>query len=251
MQASVLQAWPESIHPQLVIEGEVDPAVRSNALAALADPEGLLGDVRDIVVASGTALRLSVRDVERAFAVPRLADAPSPESVRRQLDAMRAAGDARSAVNRLAEAARHAYAIDAWSKRQQGEDAPSLQGLLRLLDLFVVPERGRSSAEEGALKSVIGQQGPRARRPAAGRAGSAALSLPDAGGATREDVLQSVRAARDWFEAHEPSSPVAVLLRQAERMVGKRFSQVADAIPLDLLQKWEAQEDSSSKEAAA
>ena len=57
---------------------------------------------------------------------------------------------------------------------------------------------------------------------------------------TRADVLLSIRAARDWFESNEPSSPVAVLLKQAERMVGKRFSQVADSIPLDLMQKWEA-----------
>lgn len=60
---------------------------------------------------------------------------------------------------------------------------------------------------------------------------------------TRADVLLSIRAARDWFEINEPSSPVAVLLKQAERMVGKRFSQVADSIPLDLLQKWEAAPD--------
>ncbi|BEP68847.1 MULTISPECIES: type VI secretion system ImpA family N-terminal domain-containing protein [unclassified Variovorax] len=34
-----LRTWPEAVHPQLVIEGERDPAVRANALAALADPE--------------------------------------------------------------------------------------------------------------------------------------------------------------------------------------------------------------------
>jgi type VI secretion system protein ImpA len=56
-----------------------------------------------------------------------------------------------------------------------------------------------------------------------------------------DGAQRSIRNARHWFELHEPSSPVAVLLKQAERLVGRRFAEVADAIPLDLLQKWDAQ----------
>ena len=32
-----------------------------------------------------------------------------------------------------------------------------------------------------------------------------------------------------------------MLLKQAERMVGLRFSALADAIPLELVRKWDAQ----------
>lgn len=246
MLAAVLQAWPEAIHPQLVVEGQVDPDVRANALAALVDPEGLMSDVRDIVVASSTAMRLTVRDVDRAFAMPRPADAPSPESVGRQLAALRAAaaGDAEAPVNLLAQAAQEARAIDAWSKRQLGDDAPSLQALLRLLDLFAVPEPARD-ASAGIPMAHEASQGH--VDPALAHAPRLAMpSQPDARAATRNDVLGSIRAAREWFETHEPSSPVAVLLKQAERMVGKRFSQVADSIPLDLLQKWESEQDNAA-----
>jgi type VI secretion system protein ImpA len=236
MLAAVLQAWPEAIHPQIVIEGQIDPDVRANALAALADPEGLLSDVRDIVVASSTALRLSVRDVERAFAMPRVADAQSPEAVGQQLDALRAAGDAKAPVNLLAQAAGHARAIEDWSKNQLGGDAPSLQGLIRLLDLFVAPKPlHEAEPESPAMPEVPHTPNHAAPLP------------PVAGGAARSDVLHSIRAAREWFELHEPSSPVAVLLRQAERMVGKRFSQVADSIPLDLLRKWESEGEGASE----
>jgi type VI secretion system protein ImpA len=73
-----------------------------------------------------------------------------------------------------------------------------------------------------------------------------ASALPAAAGAaiprTRADVLRTLHRAREWLETHEPSSPVAVLLKQAERMIGKRFSQVADCIPLDLLHKWDAED---------
>jgi type VI secretion system ImpA family protein len=246
MLSAALQAWSEAIHPQLVIEGQVDPAVRANALAALADPEGLMSDVRDIVVASSTALRLTVRDVERAFATPRPADAPTPQAVSQQLAALRAAaqGDAGAPVNLLARAAHDVRVIDGWSQRQLGDDAPSLQALIRVLDLFVEPDLACDATEGPPLAHGPAQtrDNPKTHRPAHWP-GTPLSSDPGTGVVTRENVLSVIRDAREWFEVHEPSSPVAVLLKQAERMVGKRFSQVADAIPLDLLKKWESDED--------
>ncbi len=56
----------------------------------------------------------------------------------------------------------------------------------------------------------------------------------------RWTALATMRQVREWFEDNEPSSPVTVMLREAERMVGKRFSELAQSIPLDLLAKWDA-----------
>ncbi len=70
-----------------------------------------------------------------------------------------------------------------------------------------------------------------------------ATAAPVAAVSTREDMLHSIRTARGWFERHEPSSLVLVLLKQAERMDGKRFHEIADAIPLDLLRHWETADD--------
>ena len=66
-------------------QGDRDPALRANALAALADPEGLLSDVREVVIAANAARHLTVREVERAFAMPRAPDAASPEAMAQQL----------------------------------------------------------------------------------------------------------------------------------------------------------------------
>jgi type VI secretion system protein ImpA len=243
---STLQAWPEAIHPQLVVEGEIDPAVRANALAALADPEGLLGDVREIMVTSNTAMRLGVRDVERAFAVPRLTNVLTEDAVTQQLSALRqaAAGDARAPVHQLAKAALEAHAIDAWSRQHLGDDAPTLEPLLRVLDLFVAAETEPELEPEPVYEATVtdattSPSNPHASHPAMPWTACGPVT-------TRDDVLRSIRAAREWFEMNEPSSPVAVLLKQAERMVGKRFSQVADSIPLDLLQKWENEQDAAT-----
>lgn len=254
MLEAALRTWPDAIHPQLVIEGQADPEVRANALAALVDPEGLMSDVREIVVASSTALRLTVRDVERAFAVPRPADAQSPESVSLQLLALHAAAgrDAQAPVKLLAQAARHAREIDAWTKAHLGEDAPSLQALVRLLDVFVTPETANAATLENAPADV--QAAPREggwRADASASTDPGTWSRSGQGAATRADILGRIRSAREWFETHEPSSPVAVLLKQAERMVGKRFYEVADAIPLDLLKKWELDHDTAGEGAQA
>jgi len=221
--SAVLECWPDAVHPQLVVEGERDPAVRANALAALADPDGLLGDVREIVVAANAARHLTVREVERAWSVPRQADAPSLESVARQLAQLRLAanGDANAPVNLLSQASRATRRIAAWAAIHLGGDAPSLQALLDLLEPFDEIEAIHGAEPVASPESV---------------------AYPSASGPTpRDDALQTIRNAREWFEVHEPSSPVAVLLKQAERMVGLRFAQVADAIPLDLLQKWDSE----------
>ena len=244
--SAVLQAWPEAVHPQLLIEGEREPAVRANALAALADPEGLLGDVGDIVVASGTALRLTVRDVERAFAVARIPEALSPSAVAQQLAALRVAaqGNLQAPINCLMQAAEHMRVIDAWAQSQLGDDAPSLQPVLRVLNLFAQPVGQGVADGEPLAHSRANDAGPAASAPLALSTHLQEFAMTSTIRATtRADVLLTIRAARDWFESNEPSSPVAVLLKQAERMVGKRFSQVADSIPLDLLQKWEAEPD--------
>lgn len=221
--AEVLERWPDALHPQLVVEGERDPAVRANALAALADPDGLLGDVREIVVAANAARHLTVREIERAWSVPRMADAPSPESVAQQLAQLRRAanGDVDAPVNLLSQALRATRQIVDWTARQLGGDAPSLHALIDLLKPFdaidAIHDAEPVQSPEGTVPSSV------------------------SGLASRDEVLRAIRNAREWFQNHEPSSPVAVLLKQAERMVGLRFALVADAIPLDLLQKWDSE----------
>ncbi len=39
-------------------------------------------------------------------------------------------------------------------------------------------------------------------------------------------ALELIREARQWFEQHEPSSPIPVLLGRAEQFVGKRYAEV-------------------------
>lgn len=235
---AMLEVWPEALHPQVLIEGESDPAVRANALAALADPDGLLGDLRDVVASNHTVLRLTVRDVERALAPRRSPDALDADAVTQQLRALRiaAVGDPLAPINLLGQAARIVADIEAWTVAHLHDHAPSLAPLVQLLRPFAMPAK-RSAAMPA---SAATPPPPTTHETAVQHA---AVDAPARGTSTRDDMLRSIRGARDWFETHEPSSPVAVLLKQAERMVGKRFHEIADVIPLDLLRKWESVED--------
>lgn len=232
---AVLERWPDDVHPQMFIEGMAEPTVRANAIAALADPGGLLGEIGDLVVTANTAntantaARLTVRDVERALAKPRAPDAAMPDVVAHRLQAAQAdrQGEAAVQIRALGESAAHVRAIDAWSRAQLGDEAPSLARLLRLLAPFEAVRDVTQPMEKAVKLPKAILEKP---QPAAAQTGQLA----------RHDAAARIRAAREWFEMHEPSSPVAVLLKQAERMVGQRFVQVADAIPLDLLRQWDA-----------
>lgn len=69
--------WSDALHPQLLTgEGASAESIedaslaRSNALAALLDHEGVMADIRGITLSNSAALRLQVRDVERAYPLP-------------------------------------------------------------------------------------------------------------------------------------------------------------------------------------
>ena len=222
--AQSLHAWPEALHPQLCIEGEHDPAVRAGALGALVDPDGLIADIRAIAIGTCAGVHLTVRDVERAHAEPHPTDAPSPAAMQRQLAALRTERQALDdPLSQLAQCAALVHWIDAWSTCHLGDAAPALTPLSRLLDRCCPPAAHRSTQ-------------------ATGTAPVASVASSDSGTpTTREDALHAMRQARHWFEQHEPSSPVPLLLQRAERMVGLGFLRVADVVPLELLRKWEGE----------
>jgi type VI secretion system protein ImpA len=250
---AVATRWPDHVHPQRCVDGLEEPALRANAIAALADPEGLLGEVGRLVLPGVGAMRPTVRDVARALATPRPSGSADPASVRRYLAELResdrgagADADAMSALRvlqGLQRASACVIAIDEWSRRHLGEEAPSLERLLRLLEPFATMSThelsdGHSSAAGGGPATTSLPSSPAAWpiRPYPMPSETPCGSSPRA----RHDAAACIRDARAWFETHEPSSPVAVLLKQAERMVGQRFVQVADAIPLELLRQWDA-----------
>lgn len=245
-----LRQYPLDIHPQKHIDGQTDPIVRANALAALTDSEGLLADVRDLVIVPAAAARLTVRDVERALLPPRQADALPAESVQAQLTDLYHHGQSERLA--LARSLALVRGIRDWSREDLGDDAPDLGPLLRLLDKFGPPPATDTlnAPTPPADLSPTPEASPSPHTPPGKLppTDTRAPSLPvpltnDDVLAQRERARQAIRQAHAWFAHHEPSSPVAILLKQADRLVGKRFVDVINAIPLELLAQWDAESE--------
>ncbi len=250
---AALCTWPEQVHPQLVLEGLFDPAVRANALAALCDPEGLLEDVRSVVVTGSTAARLTMRDIERAHAIPRPPYSAEPQAVHRQLAALLHKSD--PTLNHLLQAALSAQALAHWiandPHNQFGDDAPNLLPLLKLFADLRAFEQPSTHTTSDKIQAYAVHDQPRTPLSALALHGEQAhntpphspqpdhLSLPLSTHEQREHIRAMLIQVRQWIELHEPSSPVAVLLKQAQRMWGRRFSEVATLIPPELLQAWD------------
>lgn len=225
---ALLERYGQALHPVPMLDGEPDAAVYSNAIAALADPEGVLGDARDIPMPSTSGLHLHLRDIEKAFTTPRQKDALAPETASRLLDDWWTRHDA--GMLALVDAQRRAASIDTWCETTLGVDAPDFDPLLKLLMPFDQLSLDDAPAAAPDATKTIGAM-PATATPVH------ATPLVD-----RRTALETIRETRTWFERHEPSSPVIVLLRQSERMVGKRFSELAHIIPADLLAAWDEAE---------
>ena len=249
-------AWPQDLHPQIVADEEANledaALVRGNALAALTDPEGVLMDIRGIVISNNAALRLQVRDVERALSIPRPKDALAPDSVRRQLTDLRQRNN--PVLNAFDVASLTLDKVQSWANNTLKNAAPDLSSLQKLLQHLQEhenhPTLKRESEDVPDKESIQDTTTADAQATAQESDPLMRSRQPDIFSETqpiiianRFDALKRIEDIRNWFETQEPSSPAIPLLRQAERMVGKRFSEVVEAIPLELLKKWDSVEE--------
>jgi type VI secretion system protein ImpA len=248
-----LEEFPDSVHPQPGVDEDKDAAleIRMNALQALTDSDGLLADVRDIALARSSVARLQVRDVERAFAQPRPSDALSVESVTRQLEDVRKNQPA--LIRSFDDAITSLTSIDMWNQTHLGAFTADLAPLLRLITRITTAAVRVDRASSVAIETDAAKETDSATEMIAltREADSITAEVVDAGRHStqrpspseplpdRDAALQSMRQAREWFEMWEPSSPIPVLLRRAEQLIGKRYAEVLKAIPADLMLEWD------------
>lgn len=270
-----LHHWPEHIHPQTLLDGQLDPdgpLVRANALAALVDPQGLLADIRDVAISTSAAAPLSVKDVERALSSTRSAynaQGPDASAVRQQLTQLRHQCDER--LQALIDSAHLAQGIHTWCQQHLQQDAPDLQSLTQVLghmrDYAASPDKvqaeaveeagGQHTAVHTAAKTQPWQGQPGESQQGAGPTPQAfeldlnpsASSWHEASqqagqantAAQREHIRALLGQVIAWIENHEPSSPVSIVLRQAQNLWGKRYAEIIAAVPPELLAQWDAQ----------
>lgn len=232
MRVWLADHW-DGLHPTLLNDGEFDPLMRMNALAALADPEGTMGAIRRAILLDGRAGRLTLGDAEGILKGRSPADT-APVSTPPQLEQMLFEEYARNADRLAALARAHdaLTAIDAlWRERLPADYWPelgALQDMLARLDALAarvqaLPEPARPETEQTSSASLPGcvQTTVTAR-------------LPDQL-FNRQDAYQALAIARQYFERHEPSHPAPLLIRRIERLSGLGFAEILAELTPDAL----------------
>lgn len=225
LEGLIDQHW-EHVYPLLDADDDDDPTARVNALSALTDQGGLLGDVRDAPLASSrTHGVVTLRDIEYAtgeVAPPSGVEPPQPSSI----DAVFADAhdDARATRDALTAALQSANRIETLLTGRVGAArALDLAPLARLLKRAAdfIGERVREEAPPPQDEFTV-QEGD--AEPAAG--GGASPARAPGTIATRQDVIHAIDRICAYYDRNEPSSPVPLLLLRARRLVDLSFIEI-------------------------
>jgi type VI secretion system protein ImpA len=233
----VEERW-DSVHPELDPDDDNDPTLRINSLAQLVDPASVLRDLREtafIMLPGLGPLSLRVLDQANGDApVPEGQRALSKESIQAALADVsdEALQSATSAVFQSLESVQN---LEAALTRQVGSsNALSLDALVRQL---------RRAADLLATRSPAAREEPAGAADAqAGDSEPGAAAVPRAAGisgdiANRADVVRMLDKILAYYQRHEPSSPVPMLLERAKRLTPMSFMEVMENLAPDSLEQ--------------
>lgn len=242
----VLERYWDHVYPQLDPE-DPDPVERANIIASLIQPESNMRDpmrfvrrVREAPLCDSRQLgRFSLRDVQIArgeVAAP--ADAAAPRADKAQIDAAFADTeiDFLQAIARAAaEAAALVAGIDAFLTEKIGAGrAPDLAPFVSVIQ-EASKELQAQLAKRGVGAPPAAAEG--AAAPAEAAPGGAPAQRLSGVIASTQDVIAAIDKICRYYEAHEPSSPVPLLLRRAQRLVSRSFIEIIQDLTPEAIQR--------------
>lgn len=223
-----------SVHPQIGAQGDTEGLMRVNALRGLCDGRTVIAPLRSATLLRARGLpALSLRDLERAISgVDKQSEPGAPDMT--VVEASFIGCDLEELERTVSVAGEACAAANALEQLFQEHGTPAV---LRLGELIA------------QLEAIDGQLGPRVRaRRAALQAESEpeaeleesqptaagnghhhgnghGAALPRAAGAinSRSDVVRELDRICSYYDAHEPTSPVPMLLRRVRRLVNMSF----------------------------
>jgi len=231
----LLEQFWEAVHPLLDAEDDDDPTMRVNALVPLGALDAVVGDLRDsYVLRSRSRGQLTVREIE--IAQGRLqggADA-AVLSESELLGLVAAAVEENPELPRLAnEALAAVKAIGRIVGERVGESyAPDLKMLQSSLYNVV---QAFAQGAPGAEEEVSDEMPADSAAPADGKKASGISGEIR----SRQDVIQTLGRLCDYLSRNEPTNPVQLVLRRAQRMMNMSFLELMQDVAPDGLQQAE------------
>ena len=231
------ERW-DSVHPQLDADDDMDPMLRINSLAILADLGTVLKDLKETALVTLPGLGpLSLRTLEIAsgeLVPPAGQEKLALDSLEKALADVDEAGLER-AVGTLTRALDSVVNIESLLVRRVGSaQALNLDPLSRPL------KRGRDFlGQQLAARQAGLAPGSDPGDTGAGTGISTNTSahphgVPISGDiANRADVVRMLDKLIRYYRQHEPSSPLPLLLERARRLVPKNFMEIMEDLAPD------------------
>jgi type VI secretion system protein ImpA len=224
----LLERHWEHLHPELDVEDDNDPTLRVNTIAGLNDPDRMIAGLRLAPLVQSRAFgRFCLRDIQIVsgeLSQPEDGELPNAQTIEAAfMDAD--LDELTGTANAVDESIRLLAGIESILMDRVGStqapDVESFSSILKAARQALADSLSRRTdagaggdidqAENQAL--VEGSASPDA--PAAAAAIGAIRS--------REDVVRVLDSICDYYQRNEPSSPVPILLRRAQRLVTKDF----------------------------
>jgi type VI secretion system protein ImpA len=218
----LLEAYWDTVHPQLDEEDDNDPTFRVNSVMPLSDSTGILRDMRNMILVKSRAVgQFSLRDIRVASGElqPHEGQDSIPDTALiaaafMDCDVDELQADA-ECINQAVENVGKMEAI--FAENVGAANSPDMSGLVEELKALQVV-----FAENLAARGI----GVEIPEEAAGD-GSGGVAAPISGEVnTREDAIRMIDKICSYYERNEPSSPVPLLLQRAKRLVSKDFMDV-------------------------
>jgi len=216
----------ESVHPQLDPEDNNDPTLRINTLTALYDPQTVLHSIREATLVNSSALgRFSLRDILITLgkmSLPTGSDEKAVETSTINAAFMDAPlDDLQNTADAIRQSIECVSAIESQLMDKVGSthmaDFSSLPNLLKeaqhiMTEHLIQRGVGDAGAPSEDINEAPGTQ-------------ASVQALPNVIN-SQEDVIRILDMACEYFNRHEPSSPVPLLLQRAKRLVAKDFMEI-------------------------
>ncbi|KVQ26137.1 type VI secretion system protein TssA [Burkholderia ubonensis] len=230
------QRWP-SVYPELDRDEQDDPTERVNSLSALVDPVGMLVEIRNVpLVVSRVHGTFCLRDIENLaedgsiLANSATVSATSIDAIIN--DALDLAVTSHAS---LESALLCIGRIESLLSARVGEafsiDFSALSRLLHRAASFLAKRTASAMRVDGHGESMNPHVGA-TEMPAT----SAAAAAPPSEIASPQDVIRALDQICAYYEQHEPSSPVSLVLGRARRLVGLSFMELLEDLAPDGLE---------------
>lgn len=223
------QQW-DHVYPQLDPDDDNDPTARVNALAVFADSGGMLADVRDAPLAA-SRMHGVITLRQNEFASGEVAPSPGVEVLSSATiaaifaDARDNALASRQAVQ---DALRSSGRIETLLTERVGTaraiDLSALSRLLRHAAALI----GEHVGDDTAAANEASVDGADGGQPGGATSASPVAASPPGEVSSRQDVIKALDRICAYYERHEPSSPVPLLLMRARRLVDKNFMEILE-----------------------